>query len=143
MPTLAVSYPLGIFTTESNEVVLRHPVFVDQKGAMTFTAPIPLGAEVRLMISDIERGLEIAELAARGALEKLGGKKPKAAIIVNSVARKKMLGIRADEEIEVIQRVIGRDVPMVGFYSYAQIGGKIGEETPFHNGSLLVWLLAE
>ena len=108
-----------------------------------FTAPIPQGAEVRLMISDIERGLEIAELAARGALEKLGGKKPKAAIIVNSVARKKMLGIRADEEIEVIQRVIGRDVPMVGFYSYAQIGGKIGEETPFHNGSLLVWLLAE
>ncbi len=143
LPTLAVSYPLGVFATDSNEVVLRHPVFVDQKGAMTFTAPIPQGAEVRLMISDIERGLEVAELAARGALLKLGGKKPKAAIIVNSVARKKMLGIRADEEIEVIQRVIGRDVPMVGFYSYAQIGGKIGEETPFHNGSLLVWLLAE
>ena len=69
--------------------------------------------------------------------------KPKAAIIVNSVARRKMLGLRADEEIETIQRVIGRDVPMAGFYSYAQIGGKIGSETPFHNGSLLVWLLAE
>ncbi len=143
LPSLAVSYPLGVFLPESNEVMLRNPVFVDQKWAMTFTASIPEGSEVRLMISDTEHNLEVAELAARKVLEQLNGKKPKAVIIMNSVARKKMLGPRADEEIAIIQKVFGRDVPMAGFYNYAQIGGQIGTRMPFHNGSLLIWALAE
>lgn len=143
LPALAVSYPLGVFAPESNEVVLRNPVFVDQKGAMTFTSEIPVGAEVRLMISDVERGLETAELAAKEVLKKLNGRKPKAVLIINSVSRKKMLGLHADEEIEIIQRTFGRDVPMIGYYTYAQIDKQYGNSTPFHNGSLLIWALAE
>jgi hypothetical protein len=144
LPSLAVSYPLGVFVPGSNELVLRNPVFVDQKGAMTFASAIPEGSEVRLMISDIERGLETAEMIAKEVLQKLDGRKPKAVIIINSVARRKMFGLRADEEIEVIQRIIGRDVPIAGYYTYAQIGGQsTGDETPFHNGSLLIWALAE
>lgn len=143
LPALAVSYPLGVFMTETNHIILRTPIFVDQKGAMTFTSAIPEGAEVRLMISDIEQGLEIAKQTAMEAVAKLEGRKPKAAIIINSVARKKMLGGKADEEIQVIQQIVGRDVPIVGYYSYAQIGDRLGGQVPFHNGSLLVWLLAE
>lgn len=143
LPALAVSYPLGVFSDESNDVVLRNPIFVDQKGAMTFTSEIPLHADVRLMISDIERALETATLAAKEVLKKLDGKKPKAVIIINSVARKKMLGLHADEEIEIIQGIFGRDVPMIGLYTYAQIDKQFGNSTPFHNGSLLIWALAE
>lgn len=143
LPSLAVSYPLGVFMQDSDEVTLRNPIFVDQKGAMTFASSIPVGAEIRLMISDMERGLKTAELAALEILKKLNGKKPKAVIIVNSVARKKMLGLRADEEIEIIQRIIGRDVPMAGFYSYAQLGGQLGEKAQFQSGSLLIWAIAE
>jgi hypothetical protein len=143
LPSLAISYPLGVFTEESNDVMLRNPVFVDRQGAMTFASAIPLGAEIRLMISDIERGLETAATAAMELLQKLNGKKPKAIIIVNSVARKKMLGLRADEEIEIIQRIVGRDVPMVGYYSYAQIERQPGENLHFHNGSLLLFAIAE
>ncbi len=143
LPSLATSYPLGIFQQGSNEVILRNPVFVDEHGAITFTASIPEGSEVRLMISDKEENLEVARLVATTALKKLGEKNPQAAIVISSVARKKMFGTEADKEIEVIQKVIGRDVPMVGFYSYAQIGDQQTEGIPFHNGSLLVWLLAE
>lgn len=143
LPSLAVSYPLGVFLPESNDVVLRNPIFVDQKGAMTFTAAIPVGAEIRLMISDIDRALETTESAAREVLEKLGGKTPKAVIMVSSVARKRMLGLRADEEIQIVQRIVGRDVPIAGYYTYAQIGGLLGEQVPLHNGSLLIWALGE
>jgi hypothetical protein len=143
LPAHTTSYPLGVFLPESNSVMLRNPVFVDRRGAMTFTAAIPEGAEIRLMISDVERGLETAELAAREVLQQLGGKKPKAVIIMSSVARKIMLGVHADEEIQIIQNIIGRDVPMVGLYSYAQIGGQTGDEIPFQNGSILIWALAE
>ena len=143
LTALAISYPLGVFMKDSNDVVLRNPIFVDQKGAMTFTAAIPVGSEIRLMISDVERELQTAELVAKEVLAKLEGRKPKAVLIINSVTRKKMLGMHADEDIQVIQRILGRDVPIAGFYSYAQIGGKLGDEVPFHNGSLLVWALAE
>ncbi len=143
LPSLAVSYPLGVFMPESNDVVLRNPVFVDQKGAMTFASEIPVGSEIRLMISDVERALETATAAATEVLKKLGGKKPKAVIIINSVSRKKLLGLHADEEIEIIQRILGRDVPMIGYYTYAQIGGQVGGQVLFHNGSLLIWALAE
>lgn len=145
LTSLAISYPLGIFMPDSNDVILRTPVLVDKNGAMTFTADVALApdAEVRLMISDVESGLETARIAATEVLKKLNGKPPKAVIIVNSSSRKKMLGHSADEEIAIIQQIIGRDVPIAGFYSYAQIGGQIGDTTPFHNGSLLIWALAE
>lgn len=143
LPALAMSYPLGVFLPESNDVVLRNPVFVDQKGAMTFTASIPEGAEIRLMISDIERGIETTELVAKDVLKKLEGRKPKAVIVVNSIGRKKLFGAQNDDEIRVIQKIFGRDVPIAGFYGYAQIGGKLGDQVPFHNGSLLIWALAE
>ncbi len=143
LPSLAISYPLGVFAPDSNDVVIRNPIFVDQKGAMTFTSEIPVGSEIRLMISDIERGMETTEQVANDALKRLGGRKPKAVIVVNSVARKKMLGLHADEEIEMIQRIFGRDVPIIGLYSYAQIDKQAGNSTPFYNGSLLIWALAE
>ena len=143
LPSLAISYPLGIFLPESNDVILRNPVSVDKDGTMKFTSPIPLGAEVRLMISDIEQALETAELAAKKVLEELGGRQPKAIIVISSIARKKMLGAQANDEIAIIQRVFGRDVPIVGYYSYGQVGGSIDGQLPFHNGSILIWALAE
>lgn len=143
LPSHTISYPLGIFLPESNNVMLRNPVFVDRHGAMTFTAAIPEGAEIRLMISDLDRGLETAALAAQEVLRKLEGRKPKAVIMMSSVARKIMLGVHVDDEIQIIQNIIGVDVPMIGLYSYAQVGGQQKDEIPFQNGSLLIWALAE
>jgi hypothetical protein len=143
LPQLAIAYPLGVFLPDSDEVLLRNPVFVDRKGAMTFTASIPEGAEVRLMISDVERSFETTESTAREVLGRLEGRPPKAVLVVNSIGRKKMLGSQNDEDIRIIQKIFGRDVPIVGFYSYAQVGGKVASATPFHNGSLLIWALAE
>lgn len=143
LPSHTISYPLGIFLPETNNVMLRNPVLVDQHGAMTFTAAIPEGAEIRLMISDLERGLETAALAAQEVLRLLEGRKPKAVIVVNSIARKLMLGVHVDDEIQIIQNTLGMDVPIVGLYSYAEVGGQQGDEIPFQNGSLLIWALAE
>lgn len=143
LPSLAISYPLGVFLPGSVDVVLRNPVFVDQHGAMLFTASIPEGSEIRLMISDIDRGLETAEFAAMEVMAKLKGRKPKAVIVMNSISRKKMLGQHADEEIQIIQQVVGRDVPLAGFYAYAEIGGAASGQASFHNGALLIWALAE
>ncbi len=143
LPSLAVGYPLGLFTDDDDTVIIRNPIIVGKKGEMTCMGSIPSGGIVRLMVSDALRGIEIAKQAALDVMKKLDGRKPKAVIIVNSVARKKMLGSRVNEEIEVIQQVIGRDVPIVGFYSYGQMNGVVGENIPLQNASLLIWALAE
>lgn len=143
LPSLAISYPLGVFLPDSNDVVLRNPVSVEKDGTMKFTSAIPEGAEVRLMISDIEQALETIKLAAENILEQLGERKPKAIIVISSIARKKLLGAQAGEEISIIQRVLGRDVPIAGYYSYGQVGGHVDGKLPFHNGSILIWAIAE
>lgn len=141
---VAVTYPLGVTTENEYGYILRNPIFVDGKGAMTFTANIPVGAEVRLMLSGKEEALASAERAATDALQALAGKKPKGAIVLGSIARKRLLGPDADEEVRTIQRVIGRDVPIVGFYGYAEVGGTVTHGMlPFHNSSVSVLLIAE
>ncbi len=143
LPTLAASYPLGISSPDRDDVLLRNPIAVEKDGTMTFTAPIPFGTETRLMISDTARGLETVELVAKRVAEGLKGRKPKAVIVVDSMTRKRMIGPRADEEVETIQRILGRDVPIAGYYGYAEIATEGAGETVFHNGSILIWAIAE
>ncbi len=141
---IAVSYPLGVTMPGKNERVLRNPIFIDSKGAITFTANIPVGSEVRIMLSGKEEILASAERAAKQALKGIDNKKPAGAIVIDSIARKKLLGGAADEEIRVIQQTIGRDVPIAGFYGYAQVGGVMESGMlPFHNAAISVILIAE
>ena len=48
LPSLAVSYPLGVFLPESNNVILRNPVSVDKNGTMRFTSAIPASCRIWL-----------------------------------------------------------------------------------------------
>ena len=143
LPTLATSYPLGVYSLDRDDVLLRNPIAVENGGTMTFASPIPFGIETRLMISDSERGLETVTLAATEVANRLAGRKPKAIVVIDSVTRKRMLGPRADEEVEIIQRILGRDVPIAGFYGYAEIAAGKPEDALVHNGSILIWVLSE
>jgi len=144
LSSIAVSYPLGVTTPDSPSTIIRNPVYVDNHGVMTFTSAIPEGADVRLMISGRDEAIESAKEASRDALKQLNGKTPKGALIINSVARRKLLGSYADEEIRAIQQILGRDVPIAGYYTYAQLGGAMaGLELPFHNSAIIVMLIAE
>jgi hypothetical protein len=140
---LAVTFPLGIFDTSTNSLISRNPIYADQEGGMVFTAQIPEGAEAHLMISDTEQAFTSAKEAAEKVMRDLGGKTPRAVIVMNSVARRQLLGANADEEIRIIQAVIGRDVPLIGFYGYAQVDNVLEGRAPFHNAALIIWAIAE
>jgi hypothetical protein len=64
------------------------------------------------------------------------------------MARCKLLGPRIGEEITAIQNVIGREVPLIGLYTYgeqAPLGGVIGPEcrSVFHNETMALMILGE
>ncbi len=139
---LAVTFPLGIMAPDSDRLISRNPIYADEKGGMIFTAPIPEGSAAHIMISDTAQTLSSARDAAERIMKEIGAKKPRAALVFNSIARKKLLGSDADEEIHIIQNIIGREVPLAGFYGYAQIDSPISGEKPFYNASLVIWVLA-
>ncbi|MBM3272405.1 hypothetical protein FJY94_03985 [Candidatus Kaiserbacteria bacterium] len=147
---LAIAYPLGMRIAGSEEMLLRDPLSVDAHGSITCAAEIPEGAEVQLMIGSRESAVAVAREAAQYALNQLEGAQPKAVIIFNCIARNKLFGERAGDEIAAIQEVLGPSVPLLGFYTYgeqAPLGGEVRNlercNPAFHNETVVICVLGD
>lgn len=147
---LAITYPLGMRVEGSEELLIRDPITVDQQGSITCAAEIPQGSEIRLMIGSRDEAVKVAKVAAESALAQLEGSKPKAIIIFNCIARSKLFGERSGEEIDAIQEALGRDVPLIGFYTYgeqAPLGGEVRNMSKcnpaFHNETVVICVLGD
>jgi len=146
---MAYTYPLGMSVEGSSELLIRDVVIANDKGEITCAAEIPQGSEIRLMLGDPEKAIQAAKEAAENAKSQLKGAKPKAIFVFDCIARNKLLGPRIDEEIEAIQEVLGKDVPLIGFYTYgeqAPLGGNIDPQTcqaAFHNETMALLIIGE
>lgn len=147
---LAYTYPLGMSVDGSSELLIRDVIIANEKGEITCAAEIPEGAEIRLMLGDPEKAIQAAKEAAESALVQLNGAKPKAIFIFNCVARFKLLTeSKIGEEIAAVQRVLGKDVPLIGFYTYgeqAPLGGNVDPnvcKSAFHNETMALLVLGE
>lgn len=147
---LAITYPLGMKTDGSDEMLIRDPITVDEKGSITCAAEIPQGSEIQLMIGSREEAVKVAKEAAEKAMEQLEGATPKAVIIFNCIARNKLFGERSGEEITAIQEAVGANTPLIGFYTYgeqAPLGGEVRNinkcNPAFHNETVVICVLGE
>ena len=147
---LAITYPLGMKVVGSDELLIRDPITVDEHGSITCAAEIPEGSEIRLMIGSREEAVKVAKIAAEDAVSQLNGSAPKAVIIFNCIARNKLFGDKSGDEIDAIQQVIGKEVPLIGFYTYgeqAPLGGEVRNiekcNSAFHNETVVICVLAD
>lgn len=150
---LAITYPLGLKIPEyEEEYLIRDPITVDPNGAITCAAEIPEGSEVRLMIGSKERAVEAAEDAAHHVMKEfeIDHARPKFVLMFNCIAREKLFGQKANDEIQAVMRIIGQDVPLLGFYTYgeqAPLGGEIRDITKcdprFYNETAVLFAIGE
>jgi len=145
---MAYTYPLGMSVEGSPELLIRDVVIATKKGEITCAAEIPEGSEIRLMLGDFDKAIQSAKEAAKGALTQLKGVKPKVIFVFDCMARNKLLGARIGEEITAIQEVLGKGVPLIGFYTYgeqAPLGGVLGPGcfSVFHNETIVLMALGE
>ena len=147
---LAITYPIGMNKEGSDELLIVDPLSVDANGSITCAAEVPTGADIRLMIGSSDEAIAIAKVAAEDALKQLNGKKPQAIIIFNCIARQRLFGVRAGEEISAIQSVLGLDTPLIGFYTYgeqAPLGGEVRNiekcNPSFHNETVVILALGD
>ena len=145
---IAYTYPLGMNVGGSSELLLRDVVIANEKGEINCAAEIPQGSSIRMMIGDQDKAIEAAREAAQSALSQLKEAEPKLALIFNCIARSKLLGTRIGEEIAAIREVLGKKLPLIGFYTYgeqAPLGGVIQPDcfSVFHNETMALLVLGE
>ena len=81
-----------------------------------------------------------ATQAAQEVHQSLLGKKAKLIIIIESLARLKLLGRMTYQEIAEIKKILGPDVPLVGMYSHGEFcpvqSKNQFKKTYYQNGSI-------
>jgi len=150
---MAITYPLGIKVPEyEDEYLIRDPITVDEKGSITCAAEIPEGSEVRLMIGSKEKAIEAAEYAAKNLMKYFedNNTKPKFVLMFNCIAREKLFAQKANDEIQAIMKIVGKDVPLLGFYTYgeqAPLGGELRNTSKinsrFYNETVVMFAIGE
>ena len=118
---MSILYPLGIFVEGSKEYLLRNVVDIMNDGSIVCQGEVPTDSEVHIMIGNKESSKQAALEAAREARENLLGKEPKLLLIIESMARLKLLGRSAYQEIEKVKQVFGENIPIIGMFSNGEI----------------------
>lgn len=152
LPAIGLEYPIGLVDERAkiegyDYFQIRCPLAINEKdGSVTFAASIPEGSEVTLTYSSRTSVINGAKLSAQQAKKTLGNAKPRLLMIFSCVARKMVLGRRTNEEINCVKQVFGKDVPIIGFYTYGEIG-PIDKRIPslrstrWHNETVVIWVL--
>ncbi|PIS16354.1 MAG: hypothetical protein COT61_04350 [Candidatus Portnoybacteria bacterium CG09_land_8_20_14_0_10_44_13] len=145
---MAITYPLGLKVPDLDEYLIRDPITVDENGAITCAAEIPEGSEVRLMIGSKEKAIEAAQYAAKKVMSDLESEnaKPKFALMFNCIAREKLFAQKAKDEIDAVMEILGKDVPLLGFYTYGEQAPLRGEtknqkliQPKFYNETVVIF----
>lgn len=128
LPASGLLFPLSVKTDESekNEVI-RVMMGINEDKSISFAGAIAEGSVVRLMKTNIDNLIDGAELVAN-SIEPYNDKRS-LSLVVSCSGRLSVLKQLADEEVEVMQKVLTDKSQLIGFYSY-------GEIAPFSNDLL-------
>jgi len=152
LPGICLEYPFGLIDDKvsiagKEYFQLRCGLAVDEEqSSITLAASIPEGSAITLTTASRSDIINGAKMAAEQAKQSLQGAQPHAVLMFSCVGRKLVLGRRTNEEVAAVQEVVGTDVPLIGFYTYGEIGpiDKMQEQlrvTRFHNETVVVWVL--
>lgn len=149
---IAITYPLGIKVPDLDEYLIRDPITVNEDGSITCAAEIPEGSEIRIMVGNKEKAIDAAEDAAKKLMNDFEAQnaEPEMVLLFNCIAREKLFGQRAQDEIDTIRNTIGDNVPIAGFYTYgeqAPLGGEVLDkekiQSQFYNETVVICALGE
>ncbi len=121
LPNSGLRFPLNIKENEdsSHEVIRTLLGINEEDKSITFAGDVPVGYKARLMKPDIDELIDGAGKAAE-VITKTNDKTA-FGLIVSCVGRKIVMNQLIDDELEIIQDILGENVLLSGFYSYGEI----------------------
>lgn len=122
LPGSALLFPLSLKLPDSEEILVRTILSVDEKEqSMTFAGNLPQGSRVQFMKANFDRIIDAAGAAASHSLSTAGTEAPEFALLVSCVGRKMILNQRVEDEVEEAVNVMGPNTIVTGFYSNGEI----------------------
>jgi hypothetical protein len=116
---LARLYPLGV--EQGDQLVIRAPIRVEADGSFRMNAPVRDGADAYLLVGSRVSCENAAQQAAQQALQQLEGAKPVFALVLVDIAWEMLLKSHPGTEINAVQDILGKELPMAGGYTLGQI----------------------
>lgn len=136
--TRAAEYPL-LVEREDGVSVLRAAMVVNEDKSMVYAGTVPEGARVRFSMPP---GFEVVGCAIE-QFSAFNRRIPEADAVVlySCKARHLVLGPMVEDEISAICKLW--NAPLVGFFTYGEIGPNSGGKCDFHNDTLCLVLIRE
>ncbi len=144
LPGAALLYPLKVKSLDENKSVVRTILNInEEENSMILAGDILENSKVQLMMTNVDRIVNAAEVCAENSLSHRQ-KKPELAILISCIGRKLVLDQRVEEEVEEVIEVIGKEAAVCGFYSYGEIA-PFNEEIncQLHNQTMAITLISE
>lgn len=138
-------YPLMVRENDEEEHCIRSAVGADgDEGGLLFLSEMRAGAKIRISEASRDMLIEGTRKSVLSAFESYPGKEPTAALLFSCACRKRLLGTRTKEELEIVKSVVSDSLPICGFYTYGEIGpARAGGRALFHNDSFVTVLIGE
>jgi hypothetical protein len=120
LPNSGLRFPLNIKENDNSPEVIRTLLAInEEEKSITFAGDVPEGFKARLMKPNIEELIQGSGKAAE-VINKINDKTA-FGLIVSCVGRKIVMNQLIDDELEIIQDILGDNVVLSGFYSYGEI----------------------
>jgi len=135
---LGAEYPLVLMRDDGSSV-MRAAMWANEDKSIVYAGSVPEGAKARFGISP---GVEIIEHAIE-QMSQFNQQTPEsdAIVLFSCKARHLALGQRVEDEISAIRKLW--DVPLVGFFTFGEIGPGAQGRCDFHNYALVPVLIHE
>lgn len=145
LPASGLNFPFAIMD-DKNVNVIRTLLSISEKdNSLTFAGNIAEGSTVRFLKSDHDQLVVGASEAARQILQKDVDINDKAlAICVSCVGRKLVMQDQVSDEVFAVQRLLGMQTGITGFYSNGEIcSGEDDSHSLLHNQTMTIAYLSE
>nr|WP_320133067.1 FIST N-terminal domain-containing protein [uncultured Holophaga sp.] len=144
LPLTASLFPLAILDgrVRGEDPLVRSVQGVDEEAqSLIFGGNIQEGSLVQLMHSSVDRLVEASSQA--GASLAPGGAHRGLCLAVSCIARRLVMGERAEEELEALSESLSPSTDLVGFYSHGELSPERSGECLLHNQTMTLTLIQE
>jgi len=125
---IGLTYPMGMSVEGIEGFMIRTPLILNPDGSIVCGAEVIEGSTVNIMLGTLQNAVGAAEQVAHNVMSEFHSSRPSAVFISDCIARKKLYGASSNKEIDSVTAIIGKDVPIIGFYSYGQHAPVFGAE---------------
>lgn len=144
LPNSGMRFPLLVHAPGETNSVIRTLLGVDHEAkSITFAGDVPQGYIARLTSPDMDELIDGAGNAAR--VIELANDQTALGLVVSCVGRRVVMKHLIDDEIEIVQEILGDNVQLAGFYSYGEIApfNDHPERCQLHNQTMTLTAIYE